>query len=211
MLSFFIRQRLSRWNRSVQEPVASQKALFAYLLSKGAATRFGHQHNFDKIRSLRDYRERVPLRDYDAYAPFIQRIQAGEAHVLWPGRPLYFAKSSGTVASVKYLPVTAEGARTYTTGGLDLLSTYALRKNDPGILLGQKIFIQGSPELEWINGIRTGRMSGVSYHLVPWVLKSFQSPTYATNILKDWEEKVRRIAAETKGQNLRIIAGIPPG
>lgn len=209
-LSWFIQKKAEQWNAVKSAPVDFQQRIFRHLLSEGSGSAFGKEHGFAHIRSYRQFCSQVPLRDYDAFIPYIERIKAGERDVLYPGRPLYFAKSSGTVANVKYLPVTAQGAKTYTQSGLNMLCAYAHTRRDASILTGQKIFIQGSPALDDCYGIRTGRMSGISYHLVPWFLKSFQSPSYEANTTPVWERKLKRIAAETKTQNMRIVAGIPP-
>lgn len=210
LLKPFVQYQKQRWDHEKNNPLLYQERVFQQLLCQGGQSDFGREHGFAAIKNHRDWRRRVPLRDYDAFIPYIERIKAGAKDVLYPGKPRFFAKSSGTVANVKYLPVTHASAQTYAKSGLAMLCTYAENNKAYDLLLKPRLFVQGSPELTDISGILTGRMSGISYHLIPALLKPFQKPSYATNILPDWEEKVRRIAQETARSGLHVLAGIPP-
>jgi hypothetical protein len=193
-----------------RDPLNCQEQLLRRLLAQARGTEYGREHGFSKIKNHHDLCRQVPLRDYDAYIPYMERIQAGVPDVLAPGKPRYFAKSSGTVANVKYLPVTAAAADTFAQSGIQMLCAYARHTGDYRTLLRTRLFVQGSPELDAQNGILVGRMSGISYHLVPKLLRPFQKPSFETNTVKDWGQKVARIARETSQSDLRILAGIPP-
>ncbi|MFM2269806.1 MAG: hypothetical protein RL757_3247 [Bacteroidota bacterium] len=210
LLKYFVKYHKNRWDEEKNNAVQYQERIFQELLRRGVHSQFGQEHDFGSIKTYQDWCEKVPLRDYDAFIPYIEKIKAGESDVLFPGKPRYFAKSSGTVAGVKYLPITKTFAQTYAKSGVAMLCTYADATKNYRLLLSPRLLIQGSPILTNINGVLTGRMSGISYHLVPKVLKPTQKPSYETNIIADWEEKVRRIAEETGKMDLSIVAGIPP-
>jgi hypothetical protein len=152
----------------------------------------------------------VPVRDYEGLKPYFDRTQAGEADVLWPGRPLYLAKTSGTTSGTKYIPITKASIPNHINGAKDALLHYVQRTGRSEFLDGKLIFLSGSPALETHHGIHTGRLSGIANHHVPGYLRRNQLPTYQTNIIEDWESKLDRIVEETLGEDLRLISGIPP-
>ncbi|HEX8659191.1 MAG TPA: GH3 auxin-responsive promoter family protein, partial [Hymenobacter sp.] len=157
-----------------------------------------------------DLVRQVPVRDYEALKPYFDRTQAGEANVLWPGHPLYLAKTSGTTSGTKYIPITQASIPNHINGARDALLTYVHRTGRAQFLDGKLIFLSGSPELERHHGIRTGRLSGIANHHVPAYLRRNQLPSYATNVIEDWETKLERIVDETLGQPMTLISGIPP-
>ena len=190
--------------------VRDQEKIFEYLIRTARDTAFGKDHGFGEIRSHRDFVARVPLRDYEGIKPYVERIKSGEQDVLWKGRPRYFAKTSGTTSGVKYIPITKESLPNHFGTARNALFNYLAETGNASWLDGKVIFLSGSPELEEVNGIPTGRLSGISNHLVPAWLKTNQMPSYATNCIEDWEEKLDRIVGETLSQNMTLISGIPP-
>ncbi len=200
-------RHIAHWS---SETVAAQESVFRQLLEKGRHTAFGKAHDFERIRDYEGFRERVPIRDYEALRPWIERIKAGERDVLWPGRPAYFAKTSGTTSGVKYIPLTRDSLPNHFGTARNALFNYYARTGRGEWLDGKMIFLSGSPEMEDIGGIPTGRLSGIVNHQVPSWLRSNQLPGYRTNCIEAWEEKVEKIVEETLGQDMRLISGIPP-
>ena len=190
--------------------VQDQEKIFEQLIRSARDTAFGKDHHFSEIRTHRDFTVRVPLRDYEGIKPYVERIKSGERDVLWKGRPRYFAKTSGTTSGVKYIPITKESLPNHFGTARNALFNYLAETGNASWLDGKLIFLSGSPELEDINGIPTGRLSGISNHLVPAWLKTSQMPSYATNCIEDWEEKLDRIVEETLARNMTLISGIPP-
>lgn len=190
--------------------VSLQNKIFLYLIGEAAPTKFGEDHGFSDIHSYEDFKKRVPLRDYEALKPYIDRVVAGEDSVLWPGTPSYLAKTSGTTSGVKYIPISKQSMPEHITAARNALLNYAYETGNTSALDGKMIFLQGSPELYEINGIQTGRLSGIVAHHVPGYLQSNRMPTYATNCIDDWEEKVEAIVSETIAEDMRLISGIPP-
>lgn len=202
----WVHRRNERW---IRNPHAAQEKVFRELLRQGGQTRFGEDHSFAAIRSPEDFAARVPVRDYEELKPYVERILQGEMDVLWPGRPLYFAKTSGTTSGAKYIPITKPSIREQVRASRDAILNYIHRSGRASFVDGKMIFLQGSPELQEKNGIRIGRLSGISAHYVPGYLQRNRLPSWETNCIEDWETKVERIVEETLPEDMTVIAGIP--
>ncbi len=202
-----IARNIGRWSA---QPVEAQRAVFEQLIRKGSLTAFGRDHRFDRIRDYDSFKSQAPIRDYEDLRPYIDRIKAGERDVLWPGRPAYFAKTSGTTSGVKYIPLTRDSLPNHFGTARNALFNYYARTGDGSWLDGKMIFLSGSPELEEVGGIPTGRLSGIVNHQVPAWLRTNQLPSYQTNCIEEWEEKLEAIVTETISEDLRLISGIPP-
>lgn len=199
-----------RIRRMAANAVADQEKIFRQLLSRAGHTAFGRDHRFSEIRDHAGFARAVPIRDYEDLKPWVERTKTGEPDVLWPGRPAYFAKTSGTTSGVKYIPMSQESTPLHFGAARDALFNYFARTGNGRWLDGKLIFLSGSPELEETAGIPTGRLSGISNHLVPAWLRTNQMPSWKTNCIEDWEEKVEHIVDETAEADMRLISGIPP-
>lgn len=199
-----------RIDRMAANAVSCQEKTFRELVGKARNTAFGRDHRFGEITSHADFTQAVPIRDYEDLKPYIERIKQGERDVLWPGKPAYFAKTSGTTSGVKYIPMSRESTPLHFGTARDALFNYYARTGKGQWLDGKMIFLSGSPELEEVGGIPTGRLSGISNHLVPAWLRTNQLPSWNTNCIEDWEEKLDRIVDETLKADMRLISGIPP-
>lgn len=180
------------------------------IVSKAAQTAFGHDHGFSDIHSYEDFKKAIPIRDYEQVKSYVERAKSGEQNVLWPGQPAYFAKTSGTTSGVKYIPMSKESTPLHFGTARNALFNYYAQTGKGEWLDGKMIFLSGSPELEMVNGIPTGRLSGISNHLVPAWLRTNQLPSWETNCIEDWEEKLEHIVTETVNSDMRLISGIPP-
>ncbi len=202
-----IAKQINRWSA---DAVNTQNKIFKRLIKIGNQTAFGSDHDFQNIKTYEDFKKRVPLRDYEGLKPYVDRIKNGEANVLWKKKPKYFAKTSGTTSGVKYIPLTKASIPNHFGTARNAVFNYVAQTGKADFLDGKMIFLSGSPELTETAGIPTGRLSGISNHLVPTWLKSNQLPSYPTNCIEEWEEKLERIIDETLGQDMRMISGIPP-
>lgn len=200
----------SRVRKGMATAVADQQTILQYLLKNGARTVFGKDHNFQNVKTYDDFKAAVPIRDYEAFVPYIDRIKEGEPNVLWKGRPIYFAKTSGTTSGVKYIPITKESIPNHIAGARDALLCYMAESGNTSFADGKMIFLSGSPELERVGGIPTGRLSGIVNHYIPRYLRGNQLPSYETNCIEDWEAKLDKIVNETINENMTLISGIPP-
>jgi len=198
---------IQNWSKNA---VATQEKIFKNLIKKAANTSFGKDHGFSSVQSYEDYTQRVPVRDYAGLKTYFDRVKDGEQDVLWPGKPRYFAKTSGTTSGVKYIPITKDSLPNHFGSARNMTFNYIAETRNSKFLDGKLIFLSGSPEMDMLNGIYVGRLSGISNHLIPGWLKSSQMPSYPTNCIDDWETKLDRIVAETVKEDMRLISGIPP-
>ena len=190
-------------------PVRTQEKQLKYLIKRAKKTFFGIDHNFQEIASYEDFVKNVPVREYEGIKPYIEKVKKGESNILWPGKPIYFALTSGTTSGAKYIPITKESLKNHLNGAKNAILNYVAQTGKTSFIKGKFIFIQGSPLLDKMSDISIGRLSGISAHHIPFYMKSKMLPSWATNIIEDWESKVERIVDETIDKNMTIISGIP--
>ncbi len=196
--------------KGMSTAVADQENILKDLLKTGRLTDFGKEHHFNDVQTAAQFAEAVPLRDYEQFKPYIDRIKEGKHNVLWKGRPIYFAKTSGTTSGVKYIPISKDSISNHINTARNALLCYIAQSGNTGFTAGKMIFLSGSPELDRIGDVPTGRLSGIVNHHVPSYLRSNQLPSYETNCIEDWETKLDRIVEETISQDMTLISGIPP-
>jgi hypothetical protein len=187
-----------------------QQSIFNHLIKDAAKTEFGKEHDFASIKTYEDFIRKVPIRDYEDFKPYIERIKEGKHNILWKGQPIYFAKTSGTTSGIKYIPITKDSIDNHINTARNALLCYMAETGNTKFADGKLIFLSGSPELERVGGIPTGRLSGIVNHHVPKYLRSNQLPSYETNCIEEWEDKLDKIVEETIKQNMTLISGIPP-
>lgn len=205
----FAKKIYSDTQKWVQNPVETQQKVLEMLIAKAAQTNFGKDHHFEGIRSHADFAKHVPVRDYEDLKPYVEKVVKGEENVLWPGKPLYFAKTSGTTSGAKYIPLTKESMPYHIEAARNAILHYIHETGKSEFVDGKMIFLQGSPELEEKNGIKFGRLSGIVAHFVPAYLQRNRMPSWETNCIEDWEQKVDAIVEETYNENMSVISGIP--
>ncbi len=198
--------RIRKWS---ENPVETQQRVFNKLIQGAKDTAFGKDHGFENIKSFEDFSQSVPTRDYESLRPYIDRVVAGEPYILWPGKPLYLAKTSGTTSGAKYIPLTKESMPYHIEAARNAILLYIDETGNANFVDGKMIFLQGSPEMEEKNGIKIGRLSGIVAHYVPGYLQRNRLPSWEINCIEDWETKVDAIVEETKEENMTVISGIP--
>lgn len=189
--------------------VTTQNKVFQELIRQAKNTQFGKDHHFDQIQTPSDFAQQVPVRDYEQLKPYVDRVVKGEENVLWKGKPLYFAKTSGTTSGAKYIPLTKESMPYHIEAARNAILHYIHETGKADFVDGKMIFLQGSPILEEKNGINLGRLSGIVAHFVPKYLQKNRMPSWETNCIEDWETKVNAIVEETFNENMSVISGIP--
>lgn len=190
--------------------VAIQEQIRQDLIDQAWHTKFGKDHNFTTIRNYTDFKNAIPIKDYEGLRSYVELIKAGESDVLWKGKPIYFAETSGTTSGVKYIPITKESISNHINGARNALLSYIATTGNTDFVNGKMIFLSGSPILHDTNGIPTGRLSGIVNHHIPGYLTKNQVPTFETNCIEDWEKKVAKIVEETLSKDMTLISGIPP-
>jgi GH3 auxin-responsive promoter len=196
--------------KGIGTAVEDQDKIFASIIKSASKTVFGKDHSFAEIKTHEDYCRLVPIRDYEAFKPYIEKIKEGKHNILWKGQPIYFAKTSGTTSGVKYIPITKDSIHNHINTARNALLCYMIESGNTKYADGKMIFLSGSPELERVGGIPTGRLSGIVNHHIPKYLRGNQLPSFETNCIEEWEEKLEKIVDETINENMTLISGIPP-
>ncbi len=191
-------------------PLETQKAVFEKLIKQAKRTVFGTDHDFDAIRNYEDFKQAVPIRDYEGLKSYMDLVIEGWSNILWTGKPLYFAKTSGTTSGLKYIPISQESIPYHINSARNALLSYIAETGKADFVDRKLIFLSGSPILESKHGIHTGRLSGIVNHHIPAYLRTNQLPCYATNCIDDWETKLDAIIEETLQADMSLISGIPP-
>lgn len=204
--AYIIKKSILKW---ANNPVETQHKVFENLIAEAKHTQFGKDHDFSNIKTHADFVSRVPVRDYEDLKPYVERVVAGEPDVLWKGKPIYFAKTSGTTSGAKYIPITKESMPTHIEAARNAILMYIAETGNANFVDGKMIFLQGSPILHEKNGIQLGRLSGIVAHFVPKYLQKNRMPSWETNCIEDWETKVDAIVEETLPENMTVISGIP--
>jgi len=199
-------KKVKQWSG---RPVEMQDKIFATLIEEGKKTLFGKNHQFFSIKNYEDFKQNVPVKDYEGIRDYVEKIKNGEENILWPGKPVYFAKTSGTTSGVKYIPITKESLPNHVGSARNAVFCYIAETGNAKFFDGRMIFLSGSPELDTTAGILTGRLSGIVNHEIPVYVKKNQLPSWETNCIDDWETKVGAIVEETYKEDLTLIGGIP--
>jgi hypothetical protein len=190
--------------------VADQENILQNLIKIGKDTEYGKFIGLDKVNKYEEFRETVRIQDYEQMRSWIDKIKEGRHNILWKGKPIYLAKTSGTTSGTKYIPITKDSIPNHINTARNALLCYMAETGNTGFADGKLIFLSGSPELERVGGIPTGRLSGIVNHHVPKYLRANQMPSYETNCIEDWETKLNKIVDETINKNMTLISGIPP-
>ncbi len=194
----------------MQTALADQDKILKTLLKKGAGSEFGKEHYFSEVADYESLVQAVPIRDYEKLSPYIAKIKEGKSNILWPGKPIYLAKTSGTTSGAKYIPISSDSISNHTNTARNALLTYIATTGKADFASGNMIFLSGSPTLDRVGGIPTGRLSGIVNHHIPSYLRSNQLPSFETNCIEDWETKLEKIVEETINKDMTLISGIPP-
>jgi len=196
--------------KEMQSAVEDQEKILRELLKTGKMTEFGKDHHLGEVTTHSQFTQAVPLRDYEQFKPYIEKIKEGKHNVLWRGKPLYLAKTSGTTSGVKYIPISKDSISNHINTARNALLCYIAETGNTAFTDGKMIFLSGSPVLDRIAGIPTGRLSGIVNHHIPNYLRRNQLPSYETNCIEEWETKLDKIVSETANQDMTLISGIPP-
>lgn len=193
-----------------ESAIEDQEKILKDLVKTAKDTAFGKDHDFKGIGNYEDFKTHVPIRDYEQLKLYIEKIKEGKQNILWKGQPIYFAKTSGTTSGIKYIPITSASITNHIDTARNAILCYIAESGNSLIANGKMIFLSGSPELERVGGIATGRLSGIVNHHVPRYLRTNQLPSYETNCIEDWETKLDKIVEETIKEDMTLISGIPP-
>ena len=173
----FARRIAKRTNKWVNKPIETQEKVFKSLIESARETKFGKDHRLSTIQSHADFVRNVPIRDYEELKEYVNLVVSGESDILWPGKPIYFAKTSGTTSGAKYIPITEVSIKEQVKASRNAILNYIYESGKADFVTGKMIFLQGSPVLEEKNGVKLGRLSGISAHYVPNYLQKNRMPS----------------------------------
>ncbi|MCB0687811.1 MAG: GH3 auxin-responsive promoter family protein [Saprospiraceae bacterium] len=210
LISPFAKKIVANLRRQSDRAIDDQWLTLNMLVSKAKNTKFGRDHHFDKIQGYVDFKKNVPIRDYESFAPYIDLIKEAKPDILWPGIPLFFAKTSGTTSGTKYIPLSKESTPHHVDSARNSLFTYMVESGNHRFFDGKMLYLSGSPILQKTAGINTGRLSGIVNHQIPGWVKGNKLPSHEVNCIDAWEDKVSAIVRECAQLDVRVIGGIPP-
>ena len=206
----FAKMVYHRLQKEAKTAVKDQQDILNQLVKIGKGTQFGKDHGFEQITDYTSFKQAVPINDYEGIKSYIEEVKKGTSNVLWKGKPIYFAKTSGTTSGVKYIPITKDSISNHINGARNAILTYMATTGNTRFADGRMIFLSGSPVLDRVGGIPTGRLSGIVNHHIPAYLRKNQLPSFETNCIEEWEEKLEKVIDETLGKDMTLIGGIPP-
>lgn len=206
-LAYLVHRKNINWSSNT---LYTQNKVLKSLLKYAIGTKFEKYHGLRKVKNYEEFKQAVPIRNYELYKPYIERILLGEINVLTKGKPMYFAKTSGTTSGSKYIPLTMNCLNFQIQAARNALLEYIYQTGNNSFLFKKMIFLQGSPKLTELSGIKIGRLSGIVAHHIPRYMKDNIMPSWETNCIEDWEKKIDNIVEETLRQDMGLISGIPP-
>lgn len=212
IISLFTSKRLAQIERFKTNPVAVQRETLADLVRKAGDTEYGKLYGFDSIWTREQYRERLPVIQYDEVAPYSERMMKGEQNLLWPTPVTWFAKSSGTTAArSKFIPVSEEILKgSQFQGGKDVIAIFNHLYPDSPVFKGKTLALGGSSEVRKDNNnCRYGDLSAIMISNTPFWANLKKTPDQSVMLMSDWEEKLERICDTTLNEDVRSLAGVP--
>jgi hypothetical protein len=201
--------RIQNWSN---HPVAAQREVLQDLVTAAQYTEFGKQYGFSRLFSIKEFKKRVPLQDYEAIKPYVQRMMQGEENILWNTPVAWFAKSSGTTSDKsKFIPVSDESLKdNHFAASKDVLTNYYNHFPSSDLLTGKGLVIGGSHEVSRVNDdIQYGDLSAVLLQNSPFWGHWLRTPELSIALLDEWEDKIEKLARTTAEENVTSIAGVP--
>jgi len=211
-ISRLARMRIGRIEEWINNPIAVQREVLQHLVTSAQYTEFGRKYNFSKTFSIRDFKQAVPIHEYDDLKPYIQRIMNGEENILWNTPISWFAKSSGTTSDKsKFIPVSEESLQDcHYKGAKDVLTMYYNFNPDSDLLTGKGLVIGGSHTISQMNtDVHYGDLSAVLLHNSPIWAHWIRTPELSIALLDEWENKIEQLAMSTITENVTSISGVP--
>lgn len=209
-IGLFAKARMAKIRRLYRDPARVQRNTLKSLLRAARDTEWGQKYDYASIQDIRTYQARVPLSTYLDFRPIWDRYFSGQTDLTWPGRPGYFAKTSGTTAGDKYIPLSEEAVASHQRAGVDCLVFALHRSGRRDALDGRLFFLGGSTSLQHREfGIRVGDLSGVMSQRIPFPFRGRYLPGRDVALMEDWEFKIAVMAKQAIDQDVRLIAGMP--
>ncbi len=211
-ISFLARLRYNRIHNWKNHPAAAQREVLQSLITDAQYTVFGKQYNFAKMFTVKEFKQRVPLSDYEQMSPYIERMMKGEENVLWNTPVNWFAKSSGTSNDKsKFIPVSEESLKeNHFKASKDVLTKYYNNFPSSNLLTGKSLVVGGSHQISQLSeDIQCGDLSAVLMQNSPFWGQWLRTPELSIALLDEWENKIEQLAQATSVENVTMLAGVP--
>lgn len=212
ILSWIMKKRIHQIEFFIKYPTEVQEEWLHSLVNNAKNTEWGKMYDYKSIQSINDFKQRVPIQNYDTLKPYIERMLKGEQNVLWPSEIKWFAKSSGTTSDKsKFIPVSTESLEEcHYKGGKDLLSIYCHNKPETKIFTGKCLVLGGSHQINHLNeDSQYGDLSAVLIKNLPIWAEFHRTPDLSIALMDNWEEKIEKMANSTIPVNVTNISGVP--
>lgn len=201
--------RIDAWK---SHPVDSQREVLQDLVTSAQYTEFGRKYNFSRLFNIKDFKQAVPIHEYEDLKPYIQRIMDGEQNILWNTPVSWFAKSSGTTSDKsKFIPVSEESLQDcHYQAAKDVLTFYYNFNPDSDLLTGKGLVIGGSHNIHQVNEeVQYGDLSAVLLQNSPFWGHWIRTPELSIALMDEWENKIEMLAKTTTKENVTSISGVP--
>mgnify|MGYP006292724321 FL=1 len=212
LVGLFNARRLSQIDLFRKAPMEVQESVFFSLIEQAQKTKWGEQHGYSGIRSIQQFREKVPIQTYEDIEPYVERLRNGEKDVLWPGTTKWFAKSSGTTSSKsKFIPVTKISLETcHFRGGRDVMALYNDNYPENEVFTGKTLTLGGSHQINnFSNDSYYGDLSAILIENLPFWTQFLKTPRPDVALMEEWEEKLEKMTEITVKENVTSLAGVP--
>ncbi len=212
LFSWWMKKRIHQIELFLKYPIEVQNEWFNGLVQRAVDTEWGERYGYKKIGNQNDFKEAVPIQDYDDLKPYVDRIMNGEQNLLWPSDIKWFAKSSGTTSNrSKFIPVSKEALEEcHYKGGKDMLSIYCNYNEDAGVFSGKTLMMGGSSQtIDPDNNTYHGDLSSIIMKNLPIWAEIMRTPDRETALMKDFEAKLERMAEICSKENVTSISGVP--
>jgi hypothetical protein len=214
LFSFLIKKRLQQIELFRDHPRLTQLEMFHSLIQQAKYTEWGRKYDYSTISDPDQYRERLPLQDYEGVKPYVQRMRKGEQNLIWPTDIRWFAKSSGTTSDrSKFIPVSREALEDcHYKGGKDLIALHYQQFPESKLYQGMSLVVGGSSNIEQLRtDAYSGDLSAIIIRNLPLWVEVRRTPVIETALLDNWEVKIEKMARETMREDVRCIAVCPVG
>lgn len=212
IVTWFIKKRIHQIDLFRKYPLEVQNEWFEKLINSAKDTEWGLKYDYKSIKNVQQYKERVPVQDYENLKHYVERLKKGEQNLLWPSEIKWFAKSSGTTNDKsKFIPISSESLEEcHYKGGTDMLSIHCTNFPDTKIFSGKSLMMGGSQRINEFNEVQSyGDLSAIIMHNMPVWAQFFRSPDLSVALMENWEEKLEKMAEITSKENITNIAGVP--
>ncbi|MEO6304284.1 MAG: GH3 auxin-responsive promoter family protein [Bacteroidia bacterium] len=210
--SWLMKKRMHQIELFIKYPIDVQSEWMTSLLNSGANTEYGKAHKFSEIRTYNQFKEQIPVNDYESLKPLIDRTRRGEQNLIWNSDIKWFAKSSGTTDKSKFLPVSKESLDgCHYNAGRDMITLHCYNNPETQLFTGKNLALGGSFKEDVFGQYHSfhGDVSAIIIQNLPVWADFFRGPEVSIALMDEWESKLEKIALSMMNENVASLAGVP--